>query len=116
MNLTHFSKNLVLSKWLQHRYLKEWAERGPKVACIHLTLGRTDLHLKMALGCVTLSINGIIGGPRVAVILQSLSILSYEPPPIRSRELEGGQPPLCSYLLTEVAPQRKSSHQEANIF
>ena len=26
--------------------LKEWAERGPKVACIHLTLGRTDLHFK----------------------------------------------------------------------
>ena len=45
------------------RYLKEWAEKGPKVACIHLTLGWTDLHFKMALGRVPSPINGIIGGP-----------------------------------------------------
>ena len=44
----------------------------------------------MALGRIPSPINGIIGGPWAAVILQSLSILSYEPPPIRSRDLEGG--------------------------
>ena len=46
MDFTHCSKNLVLNQWPQHRYLKEWAERCPKVACIHITLGRTDLHFK----------------------------------------------------------------------
>ena len=64
MNLTHCSKTLVLNQWPQHRYLKEWAKRGPKLACIYLTLDWTDLHLKMALGRVPSPINGIIGGPR----------------------------------------------------
>ena len=89
MNLTHCSKNLALNQWPQHRNLKERAERGPKVGCIHLTQSRTDLHLKMALGRDPSPINGIIGGPWAVVILQSLSILCYEPPPIRSRNLEG---------------------------
>ena len=79
MNLTHCSKNLVLNQWPQHRYLKEWAERGPKVACIHLTLGRTDLLLKiMAFGRVPSLING---RQKSNLFSNPTSILSWTPVP-----------------------------------